>query len=336
MKNLSYLRLVLILWIAGGFSFNPVDAFSREISPFSTRNLNPFVRVFSWITSGQSRNISPKEIELGVKYEVGSNCSWDTSSSSEQIYLDGESSWTTFRIDYGLSTKVVAGIEIPFISHSTGYLDHFLDSWHHITGFPQGRRASAPDQRFRYAYHNSGQGDAGLQTSESGFGNILVFSSVQLLNNHSRSLLLYLSGTLPGRVNRMFLRKSRSDFSFLFSGTQKLNLGKMFAGVFTEAGVVFPGRWSQMESLQRPVVLIGRAGAGFELFHNFIVKGQVDINSPFYRSHLDQIGKWAGQLTVGGELFIPSRTRMEFGITEDCFVSTVPDFGIVFALHHFL
>jgi len=329
-------KMGLILFTITFFLLYPTYVHSNDVNPFQTRNLNPFTRVFSWPSGMQSRIEIPGNFQLGMRYEVGNSCSWDTSNVSEQIYLDGESSWLTMHLEYRPTDRYSFGIEVPYVSHSRGYLDKFVDLWHHLTGLPQGRRKSVSERQIRYSYKTGQMRRVEQNSAEAGFGNILVTGALQLLKSNANALAIYSGYSIPAFTGQNPLHKTSSDLSILISGSQRLNLLNLQPVLFASIGVIFPGRIENLASIQRHHVLTGRIGGAVNLSENIVVKCQFDFNSPFYESDLDQIGAWGGQLILGGVVRQKKSRAINFGVTEDNIVSTAPDFGFLIGIDQVL
>jgi len=332
LENFKVLTTSLVFSLVGLLLLSPNKVCANDVNSFSTRNLNPFIRIFSWPSALQNQIPIPGNFELGLHYEVGNSCSWDTNGVSEQIYLDGESSWLTLQLNYALTGRYSIGVELPYFRHTAGYLDNTVNVWHHLTGLPQGRRKSVSGRQIQYRYKNKQMEIIKQNTPQFGLGKILLTGAVQLLQKKSGAVALHGGYSIPAFSVQTQLHSTSSDISMHLSSTRNVDLFNLQSVLFTSIGFILPGRVEKLTSIQRHRVLIGRICGIANLSRDIAIKCQFDFNSPFYKSAMDQIGVWAGQLIIGGTVQLKKGGTVNFGITEDNVVSTAPDFGFIIGI----
>ena len=59
----------------------------------------------------------------------------------QSVILDGESLNTELTIDYGIGNDAELSLVIPYLKHSGGNLDGFIENWHSFFGLPNGGRS---------------------------------------------------------------------------------------------------------------------------------------------------------------------------------------------------
>src|SRR5437899_3407972 len=77
--------------------------------------------------------------------------------SHSSYILDGETLRTVLNARVGLASGVEIGVEMPFLSHSGGFLDGLIDSFHNRFGLPEGGRTGFAHNQFRAGYVGDGQ-----------------------------------------------------------------------------------------------------------------------------------------------------------------------------------
>jgi hypothetical protein len=70
----------------------------------------------------------------------------------------------------------------------------------------------------------------------------------------------------------------------------------------------------------------GNVGAGVYITDSVVFISQLDINSPFYSSSdLVELGSYAVQLTLGGNIKFASYGELNLGLAEDLIIDASPD-----------
>jgi hypothetical protein len=147
----------------------PPVADSAEIVPFESTNQNPLVQIYGLPGTGNAALLPQGRTEVGLNVALSSNYAVNE-NSREDILLDGETTRFTVAARYGLLPRLEIGVKIPYISHSGGFLDGFIESYHSAFGFPNGGREQAPKNRLLYRYRRDGVEKIRIASSGSGVG----------------------------------------------------------------------------------------------------------------------------------------------------------------------
>ena len=94
--------------------------------PFSIINQNPFVRIFGLPRHRSSEVLGVGESESKIGYSVSSNYEFDVSTSKNLIAIDGETETWDLSYRRGLGNGWEAGVLLPLIKQSGGYLDRTI------------------------------------------------------------------------------------------------------------------------------------------------------------------------------------------------------------------
>jgi len=73
------------------------------------------------------------------------------------------------------------------------------------------------------------------------------------------------------------------------------------------------------------LVGFGTIGGGWRPADWVVLKLQLDTQTPFFDSDLQELGWVMGQLLLGVDLALGERTVLEVGVNEDIVVDTAPD-----------
>ena len=82
---------------------------------------------------------------------------------------------------YGLGNGFDAGLEVPLLHMNGGFLDAFIQDYHHAFGFPNGGRDQVPNGIFNYFVRENGQTLYRVGSQDLNFGDITLFMKHQLL-----------------------------------------------------------------------------------------------------------------------------------------------------------
>src|SRR4030095_2572655 len=129
-------------------NFGPLE--TRTQNPLTLLFLSPVPQNASVLERGESRfSVAfPLSILIERSQPKGAKVGVD---------LDMEIYRTSLHFAYGVLPNLEAGLEIPFLSFSGGFLDSFLQSYHDAFGFPNGGRNLVPNGRFSYLLTEEGR-----------------------------------------------------------------------------------------------------------------------------------------------------------------------------------
>ncbi len=111
-------------------------------------------------------------------------------NNGESIDIDAELWRTSFKAAYGVSDIFSVGMEIPFFSYSGGFLDEFINDFHHFFGFPNGGRELIDNYRLVYKI-KKGKASYRPQVKNFGLGDLVFWNKLQVI--HESQLIPALS-----------------------------------------------------------------------------------------------------------------------------------------------
>ena len=171
--KLEFRPTVFSLFIFAGavFFFPSTRSHADELNePFSITNQNPFVRIFGLPRHRSSEVLSAGAAESKIGYSVSSNYEFDINPSKGLIAIDGETETWTLSFRRGLGNGWEAGVVLPLIKQSGGYLDRTIIKWHDWFGMPQGGRDQGPIDALNYRLDVGGVNRLALSETVSGIG----------------------------------------------------------------------------------------------------------------------------------------------------------------------
>jgi len=175
-----------------------------------------------------------------------------------------------------------------------------------------------------------------LTDSSTGFGDVVVSAARSIwIGQDGNRLTWHTSLKLPtGDADRLH-GSGAADLSFWLSGNKTDLVPAWRLGGFMQAGVLLMGEGEVLPALQQDHAWFGGVGTYWQALPWLTLKGQVDMHSAIYSSHLDQLGRTSYLLTLGGSISMDQdRGVIDLAIGENMFDDTVPDFMINLAYRY--
>jgi hypothetical protein len=314
----------------------PLYAESYSLTkPFAVHNQNPFVLAYGLPSATSANLLSAGEASLQLQVDL-TNHSKRSETSSESIILDGESYRTALIYRRGMADGWQLGMELPLISHRSGFMDNFIENWHDTFGLPNGDRDPWPNNRLLFSYSRDGVVVEELSSGTTGVGDLQLLVSRRLMADSNRmSWALNASLDLPtGDVDR--LQGSGSvDLAIWLSGAAPSLVEKWRIGGYLQAGWLRPGNGDLLSDQQERSVWFGSAGLHWRAWPWLMLKAQLDGHSALYDSGLDQLGKRSMMLTTGASMPLERFGGvLDLAIGENLVTDTVPDFMVNLSYRH--
>jgi hypothetical protein len=329
MTRISVLLAIAVLCFT--LPLAPSLGAAAEIVPFESTNQSPLVRIYGLPGTGNAAVLPQGRTEVGLNVALSNNYTVNE-NSREHIILDGETTRLTVAARYGLFPRLELGVKIPYVSHSGGFLDGFIESYHGAFGFPNGGRDQAPQKRLLYRYQRDGVEKIRIDSSGSGIGDVMLTTAFPLYEEKNQGMTLNAALKLPTGDSDQLRGSGSTDLSlWLHEG-----IGGTFAAAgnwasYGSAGILVMTEGNVLPDQQKRWVGFGSLGIGWAPLDWISFKVQADAHTPFFRdSELKEIDATAVQLIVGGTISFSEKVALDIGVSEDLIVSTSPD--VVFYL----
>lgn len=284
------------------------------LQPFAVRNLNPFIGVYATPLMRSPSVVEEGHASVDVVLDVASNFT-DASNASESIDIDGETYRLALRYARGLARQWEAGVEVPLVTHSGGFMDGFINKWHQTFGLPSLGRNKVPDDRLRLRYVQGDRELASLEADSSGLGDILLFTGKTVTQTASSAITLRGQLKLPTGDPDRLLGSGGMDLSASASFSRRWG-GRWLGSA--QLGLSYLGDGDVLPGLQRNWVGSGSVFLGWRALRWLGLKVQFDAQTPIYQeSELDQLTDPAAQLTIGGSVRLGASAYFDFAVTED-------------------
>lgn len=320
-----YLALLYIMFSPIGAAF----AADMEITPFSTFNQSPLNQIYGLPRDTSAEIVPPGIFLFALNQDLSSNYTV-SSSTREQITLDGETYRIAIAARYGIAPRWEVGIEVPYLVMGGGFLDSFIIDWHNTFGLSQGGRKNAPNGLINYSYRKDGTTRLQINQAESGIGDITATGGFNLYDisdagSHNR-LALKGGVKIPTGNSSYLLGSGGTDFMLQLCGSMNSNSAWGSLGVYGSIGAVAMSRSDVLSEQHNPLAGFGTLGFGWGPASWISFKVQMNGNTAFYRdSTLQEISESSLLLLFGGALRFPKEYLLDIGVAEDLKVGTAPD-----------
>ena len=253
-------------------------------------------------------------------------------SSEWSVNLDMELAELNFRLRKNIRDVVQLGIDIPFLSFDSGFMDNFLSSYHNAFGFSDYGRSSRPSNEFLYEVRRNGvliiQGEGG----GIGIGDIRLSAKKVILNNDP-VVSLQAAVELPTGCASKGYGNGSVDAGISLLMDKKISEKVM---AYLNVGVIFPGNLKGNETVTLKNSVYGGAAVEARLWEHVSLLGQVVFqNSPFPETGISSIDRISALLSIGGR-YTSGKNSFELSLTEDPNTAGAPDFSITIGFKRML
>jgi hypothetical protein len=306
---------------------------AAEITPFKTFNQSPLVQIYGLPAPGRARVLAAGETEACVMMDLASNFSNDA-TDREQILLDGETLRSTFSFSRGFANRFEAGIELPVLYQSGGFLDGFIEGWHRFFGLPNQNRAEAPKNRLRYAYIKDNVTKLDFRHENAGIGDLRLNGGTQLYLKDGSAVALRTTLKLPTGDSGGLLGSGSTDLALWLSADHDFVFKSLgHAAIFGALGAMAKTKGDILRDQERSFIGFGSLGAGWSPTKHLVFKVQLSSHTPFYKdSDLVELNAISTLLLMGGTIAFTEKTALDIGVSEDIMINRSPDTSFHLAL----
>ena len=242
-------------------------------------------------------------------------------SSEWSVNLDMEITELALRYRKDIPHIAELGLEVPFVSFESGFMDSFLESYHKAFGFSDYGRSSRPHNEFLFEVRRNGALIIKGKEGRTGLGDIRLTAKKVVLSGD------------PVVSVRADIQLPTGDASAGF-GAGSLNAGatllldKRISEKFItywNVGAGFPGDLKAKDTVTLKTFV--HAGAGIEaaLWKSFSLLGQIEFQtSPYPETGIGRMDRISALFSFGGR-YLSGKNSFEFSLTEDPNTAGAPD-----------
>lgn len=314
---------------AAGLLGGPAAAQDFEASGFSMRNHAPL----SAIIGVPARWPDATDHRTEISWNTASHAMLEV-DGDEYLMLDGETQTLSVRMQRHFASRVQLGFSIPWIKHSGGYLDSFIDGWHDFFGLPEGIRPQTPDNDLMYVYENAGTTILELDEQKSGFGDLQLGMAIEVGAFGDEQSTSYLR-RIPLRLTFNLELPTGDADKLTGNGNTDIAAGLGLRspdgsgfGWWLDMGVVWPGDVDIAGLNTSGQVYYYDGAVSWRALRRLDLLLQLAGHTALYQSDVTMLGEPAVQLGIGALWHISEHYALRFGFFEDLRAESAPDFAI--------
>lgn len=306
-------------------------AIAVPIQPFRSQNLNPFL-IGSGMPSAETPFLGGGEALTAFAQVDVVNNSISREQNAESVVIDGE----TYRAMLGLrkmaAERVELGIDVPWIAHSPGFMDEFIEEWHNAFGLSNSERDFLGAGQLRYGYARESVALADVDQRVAGLGDIQLGVAWQFLKRANTAATVRATLDLATGDAEKLTGSGGTEAAVAVALGDRTFLSAPSMSAMLSAGILRAGGGSVLQPLQKDWVGFGSVALGWDVSASLTMKGQVDFHTPMYATALRPIGGAGVQLTLGAAVAISHRLLLDLAIGENLHTGATPDVVFHFAL----
>lgn len=311
----------------------PACSTAERGQPLAIRSHNPFTQVFGLPDFPSTPPQDTERWHCSLSFDVINHAD-GASSASENIRLDGETYITRAALNYPLSPRWRAGVDIPYLRYGAGHLDGHIKNWHDVWGISNNNRG-VPDDRLFIDYAVDQRNLITIDESISGIGDVRLWLARTMLTKQNIGMRIVTRAMLkvPSGDSEHLLGSGATDLSWDIA-VQKINSVRA-PNVLLSAhlGALALGKGKVLPDQQERVVPYGGISAVWKTHGPVDLIAQVQGQGRYFESHLDELGGTTLQLAFGIRYHWPrGNTELEFGLVEDLVSDVTPDVAFHFQL----
>ncbi|MBI07888.1 MAG: hypothetical protein CMM55_00060 [Rhodospirillaceae bacterium] len=294
-------------------------------------------------------NSSPLSALIGTpgRWATSSDTGWDLtwrlsshaygeSNDRETLLLDGETHTVFARWRGRLSGRLSIGVEVPWVTHSGGFLDPLIDGWHDFFNLRESIRPDMPQGQLHYVYVVEDMDRLSFGEPTSALGDVGVQAGLRLVDGSGDGLgrwswTLVLSVDVP--TGRLSTLTGNEEFDYglgLRTGSPARSTSRL--RWWLDAGVVVPGDVAIDGLSTVSTVPYLDVAFSWRVADSFELLADVAGSGPLYRGKLRMLADGPVQLGAGFLWKLSDRYSLRMGVLEDLRPDTAEDFSAEFAL----
>ena len=262
------------------FSFSSFARAKPGFGPLSTQSQNPLFQLFIQSPNERAGILGDKHFLFEIQETVSNIFEKEASSKGSSLDLDMELYQTNFIFSYGLGKYFETGMKLPFLSFNGGFLDSFLQGYHHTFGFPNGGREEVANGRLSYVIQDTAGHRYAPKLKAFGLGNLEFYFKTKIAEETRFFPALSLRHTfkIPTGRKSNGLGSGTPDLHF------NLSLEKSYKILhsYTNIGVSFLGGMSELDAILHSKLFTFSQSFEVQFCSLASVLAQVQGTSPYF------------------------------------------------------
>ena len=238
--------------------------------------------------------------------------------------LDMEIAKLDLRLKKTINNFIELGIEVPFLSLDSGFMDDFLSAYHSAFGFPDYGRRNRPGNKFLYEVRRNGVPVIVGENGRPGIGDVKFTLKKPLLEGDP-AISVKGDVEIPTGNAKTGMGSGGTDAGIALLIDK--NLGDRFRS-YSNFGIVFPGDLEGRARIPLREFLFGGTSIEAALWKDISLLAQVFAQgSPFPKTGIGSVDRIAVLFSLGGRCY-SGKNSFEFSLTEDPNTTGAADFTL--------
>ncbi len=263
--------------------------------------------------------------EITFAADVANNFTSEANGTT-LAFFDGETTYLTYGLRQALADgRFEWGIELPWVDQHGGYLDHSIQDFHSVFGFPDNGRRKANLNQIDYFISDRNEVFVDFQNDRDGWGDVRLSGGWQLLRTTERSLAMRALAKLPTGDVDILTGSDAADFSTWLDYTDRDLFARWRLSMTAAMGVTVLGDGELLPGKQQRVAGYGHFGLGYRVTDAWMLLAQLDYHSRFIDASIDQLAGTAVQGALGARWQITSKLFSDVAFVEDLTTDSTSD-----------
>ena len=289
-------------------------ATAQQDFSFSVQNQQPLAILYGLPRLRDADIVPAGQSATEWSFDI-SNSFTGSNTENEFIFLDGENNRLGFRYRRGFSGGWEAGVDIPLIRHSGGFLDNVVIEFHDLFGFGQLGRDRVSRDLLNYSYTANGNTVLDFSESASGIGDITLLAGKRLQTSSTAKTSLRAQLKLPIGDSRRLLGSGATDAYLGVNHSRNLSNNWHWSA---NAGINYLGNGDVLPAQQENWVLSAGTGLSWHVWKRLSLRAQWDAHTRLYHgSELGQLDNTAFILSMGSRINLGNWGSLDLAIIEN-------------------
>jgi hypothetical protein len=292
-------------------------------APLRIRNLAPASGIYGQPVAFGGEVLSTG-YELTFNTQIANNF---TSAANDDTlaFFDGETTYLTYGYRQSIAERFEFGVELPWVIHDGGFMDHTIQRFHSVFGMPNNGRREADLNKIDYYISDQNKVYVDFQDQKDGLGDVRLTGGYQVLRDSARLLAVRTLVKLPIGDADKLTGSGATDVAAWLDYTDRELLARFRLSMTAAAGFIVLGDGDLMPHQQNRMAGWGHFGLSYPLTDAVTLKGQLDYQSQLIDASIDQLGGAALQGTFGFSWQVTPRFWSDLAMAEDLTADSTSD-----------
>ncbi|OGQ08873.1 MAG: hypothetical protein A3G32_09795 [Deltaproteobacteria bacterium RIFCSPLOWO2_12_FULL_40_28] len=266
--------------------------------PFQARNQNPLFLTMINQPLDRVTSLEKGKYQFSVDTTFSNLFERNLVTSGVGIDLDMELVRSALQFSYGINNHLEAGIEIPFLNFSGGFLDAFVGGYHDALGLPDGGRSTVDNGRYSYRVTRNGATIYQVNSLGLGLSDFILWDKFKIFDETKvrPAIGVKTSLKLPTGQAEKGTGNNKVDVAFSILAEKSLSRWHFY----TQLGVAAFGTPPDLQDVTRHGAMLYGQAVEFNFSNRISLIAQINgQTSPFRDTSVPELTKTALDLNIG-------------------------------------